>query len=191
MCLANEHILNIVPCHSCIPFLFITSIGLHFLFFFFHIHLQLLGRVWRKPSAVVMSVTFPISWQGWAAVEISSLMFSRHLSCSSPADFIRELTPTPPNSPWSYAPQTTCPLLPLLSKAGSCHVLFNCLCKWQIVWYRQELWNSNLPTDASEGEHSSACPFMVVWRCSHLSASHDTWLSPQGFALLFGSGPHK
>lgn len=139
--------------------------------FFFHTHSQLLGRIRRKPSAVVTSVTFPVSQQGWAAAEISSLMFSRHLCCSSPADIIRGLMPTPPDSSWSYSSQKACALLPPLSEEGSCSALFNCFRKWQLVWYRRELWNSNLHTDAHVGKHSSASPTVVVWRCSHLSSS--------------------
>lgn len=142
-----------------------------FFFFSFRIHLLLLSRVWRKPSAVVTSVTFPASQQRWAVAEISSPMFSRHLCCSSASDSIRGLVPTPPDSSRSRSSERACALFPLLSKAGFCSLLFNCLRKWQIVWYRHELWASNLPTDALVGKHSSASPFMVVWRCSHLSSS--------------------
>lgn len=167
--------------------------------FFSHIHLQVLGRVWRKPNAVVTSVTFPVS-QGWAVAAISSLMFSRHLCCRSASDIIRGLLPTSPDSSQPHSSQRACALLPPLSRAGSCSALFNCLCKWQIVWYRWELWTKNLPTDALVGKHSSVSPFMVVWRCSHLSSSHlhlalTTGLCPFGWIgttqaanLTFGTG---
>lgn len=182
--------LNAIMRHRCIPLLFITVSRFHFFFCFFHIHLRLLSRVWRKPSAVVTSVTFPASQQGWAVAEISSLMFSSKLCCSSASDSIRGLMPTPPNSSQSHSSQRACALLPLLSKAGFCTLLFNCLCKWQIVWYRQELWTSNLPTDALVGKHSSASPFMVAWRCSHLSSSHLHLALTTGLCLFWLDQDH-